>query len=129
MNVSIVSIVSICAGASIGALLRWVLAGRFNPMLPTLPPGTLAANLIGGYLIGIAVALFAAMPDLSPQWRLFIVTGFLGGLTTFSTFSAEVVTQLQQGRPGWALATAFFHLAGSLGLTGLGIATIGWLRG
>lgn len=122
------SIFSICAGASIGALLRWVLAGRFNPAMPLLPPGTLAANLIGGYLIGIAVAVFASMPDLSPQWRLFIVTGFLGGLTTFSTFSAEVVTQLQQGRPGWALATAFVHLVGSLALTALGIATVGWLR-
>ena len=125
----IASIASICAGASIGALLRWVLASRFNPMLPLLPPGTLAANLIGGYLIGIAVAVFTAMPDLSPQWRLFIVTGFLGGLTTFSTFSAEVVTQLQQGRPGWALATALLHLAGSFALTALGIATVGWLRG
>lgn len=124
----IYSIVSICAGASIGALLRWFLAGRFNPFHPFLPPGTLAANLIGGYLIGVAVAVFAAMPQLSPQWRLFIVTGFLGGLTTFSTFSAEVVTQLQQGRPGWAMATAFLHLAGSLALTALGIATVGWLR-
>jgi fluoride exporter len=124
----IASILSVCAGASIGALLRWVLASRLNPVLPALPPGTLVANLVGGYLVGIAVALFAAMPELPPQWRLFIVTGFLGGLTTFSTFSAEVVTQLLQGRPGWALATAFLHLAGSLALTALGIATVGWLR-
>lgn len=123
------SIASICAGASIGAVLRWLLAGRFNALLPSLPIGTLAANLIGGYLIGVAVACFAAMPELSPQWRLFVITGFLGGLTTFSTFSAEVVTQLQQGRPGWAVATAFFHLAGSLALTALGIATFAWLRG
>lgn len=124
----ILSIASVCAGASLGALLRWLLAGRFNPMLPLLPPGTLAANLIGGYLVGVAVALFVALPDVSPQWRLFVVTGFLGGLTTFSTFSAEVVTQLQQGRPGWALATAALHLAGSFALTALGIATVGWLR-
>ena len=124
----IYSIASICAGASLGALLRWLLAERFNPVHPFLPPGTLAANLIGGYLIGIAVALFAALPDLSPQWRLFVITGFLGGLTTFSTFSAEVVAQLQQGRPGWALATAVLHLAGSLLLTALGIATVAWLR-
>ena len=124
----LLSIASVCAGASLGALLRWFLAGRFNPMLPFLPPGTLAANLIGGYLVGVAVALFLALPDVSPQWRLFVVTGFLGGLTTFSTFSAEVVTQLQQGRPGWALATAALHLAGSFGLTALGIATVGWLR-
>jgi len=122
------SIVSICAGASLGALLRWVLAGRLNPLHPFLPAGTLAANLVGGYLVGIAIALFAALPDLSPQWRLFVITGFLGGLTTFSTFSAEVVVQLQQGRPGWALATAVAHLAGSLLLTALGIATVAWLR-
>ena len=122
------SVASICAGASLGALLRWFLAGRLNPMHPFLPPGTLVANLIGGYLVGVAVALFAALPGLSPQWRLFVITGFLGGLTTFSTFSAEVVEQLQQGRPGWALATAALHLAGSLALTVLGIATVGWLR-
>lgn len=123
------SIVSVCAGASIGALLRWFLAGRFNPFHPFVPPGTLAANLIGGYLIGVAIAVFAAMPQLPPQWRLFVVTGFLGGLTTFSTFSAEVVTQLQQGRAGWALVIALMHLGGSLTLTALGIATVGWARG
>ena len=122
------SILSICAGASLGALLRWVLAGRFNPLVPALPMGTLAANLIGGYLIGVAVAVFATMPQLPPQYRLFVVTGFLGGLTTFSTFSAEVVTQLQQGHTAWALATAFTHLLGSFALTALGIATVAWLR-
>ena len=127
MIASIASIASICAGASIGAVLRWFLAERFNPLLSGLPPGTLAANLIGGYLVGVAVACFAAMPDLSPQWRLFVITGFLGGLTTFSTFSAEVVERLQQGQPGWALAAAFFHLAGSLALTALGITTVAWL--
>ncbi len=121
-------VLSICAGASIGALLRWLLASRFNHVFPALPLGTLAANLIGGYLIGIAVAFFANHPDLSPQARLFVVTGFLGGLTTFSTFSAEVVTQLQQGQTSWALATALAHLLGSFALTALGIATVGWLR-
>jgi len=125
----LLSIASICAGASLGAVLRWLLAGRLNPLLPALPLGTLAANLVGGYLIGIAVAVFANHPGLSPQARLFVVTGFLGGLTTFSTFSAEVVTQAQQGHWPWALATAFAHLAGSLLLTALGIATVGWLRG
>lgn len=125
----IASILSISAGASLGALLRWLLAGRFNPFHPFLPPGTLLANLIGGYFIGVAVALFATMPDLSPQWRLFVVTGFLGGLTTFSTFSAEVVTQLQQGRPGWALTTALVHMAGSFALTALGIASVAYFRG
>ena len=111
-----------------GALLRWLLAGRLNPLFPALPPGTLAANLIGGYLVGIAVAVFANAPQLSPQARLFVVTGFLGGLTTFSTFSAEVVTQLQQGHTAWALATALAHLLGSFALTALGIGTVAWLR-
>jgi fluoride exporter len=125
---SIVSVVSICAGASLGALLRWLLAGRYNHLFPALPLGTLAANLIGGYLIGIAVAVFTHAPELSPQARLFVVTGFLGGLTTFSTFSAEVVTQLQQGHTAWALATALAHLLGSFALTALGIATVSWAR-
>lgn len=123
------SVLSISAGASLGALLRWVLAGRFNPLFPALPLGTLAANLVGGYLIGIAVAVFANAPSLSPQWRLFVVTGFLGGLTTFSTFSAEVVTQMQQGHGPWALATAFSHMLGSFALCALGMATVSLLRG
>jgi len=122
------SILSISTGASLGALLRWFLAGRLNHLVPNLPMGTLAANLIGGYLVGIAVAVFAHMPELSPQARLFVITGFLGGLTTFSTFSAEVVTQLQQGETAWALATALAHLLGSFALTALGIATVSWAR-
>lgn len=122
------SILSVCAGASLGALLRWVLSARFNPISAALPLGTLAANLIGGYLVGVAVAVFASMPQLPPQYRLFVVTGFLGGLTTFSTFSAEVVTQLQQGRTASALALALAHLLGSFALTALGIASVSWLR-
>ena len=122
------SIASICAGASLGALLRWLLAGRFNPVFPALPLGTLAANLVGGYLIGVAVAVFSEMPQLSPQARLFIITGFLGGLTTFSTFSAEVVQQLHEGHTSWALATALTHMLGSFALTALGIATVAWAR-
>jgi len=122
------SVVSISAGAALGALLRWLLAGRLNHLLPQLPLGTLAANLVGGYLIGVAIAVFAALPDLSPQARLFVVTGFLGGLTTFSTFSAEVVTQLQQGQISWALAITFTHLLGSLACTAMGVATVGLLR-
>ena len=86
--------------------------------------GTLAANLLGGYLVGIAVAYFAQNQGLAPEWRLFAITGFLGGLTTFSTFSAEVVTLLSRGQLGWAAATAAVHLAGSLALTALGIATV-----
>jgi fluoride exporter len=122
------SIAAICAGASLGAVLRWLLAAKFNPLFPALPLGTLAANLLGGYLVGVAVAVFSTMPQLSPQVRLLVVTGFLGGLTTFSTYSAEVVTQLQQGHAAWALATAFAHLLGSFALTALGIATVAWLR-
>jgi fluoride exporter len=122
------SVLSVAAGASIGALLRWVLAVRFNPVHPSLPLGTLAANLAGGYVIGVAIAYFAGRPDLPPEVRLFVITGFLGGLTTFSTFSAEVVTQLQRGEVGAALVTALAHMLGSFALTALGIATVAWLR-
>lgn len=122
------SLLAIAAGASLGAILRWVLANGLNALLPTLPPGTLAANLLGGYLIGVAVAFFAQHPSLPPAWRLFVVTGFLGGLTTFSTFSAEVVSNLMAGRPAWALATAAVHLLGSVGMTLLGIGTVALLR-
>jgi CrcB protein len=100
----------------------------FNHLFPALPPGTLIANLVGGYLIGVAMAVFAQAPGLAPEWRLFAITGFLGGLTTFSTFSAEVVTALQQGRLGWALATVGTHVLGSLALTLAGLATPGLLR-
>jgi CrcB protein len=122
----ILSILAICVGASVGAVLRWLLASRLNSLLPSLPPGTLVANLLGGYLIGIAVAFFAHHPSLSPQWRLLLVTGFLGGLTTFSTFSAEVVINLMEARMNWALATAAAHLLGSIAMTLLGIGTV-WL--
>ncbi|HEX4584037.1 MAG TPA: fluoride efflux transporter CrcB [Burkholderiaceae bacterium] len=111
-------------GSACGAWLRWWLGLRLNPLFPTVPLGTLASNLIGGYLVGIAVAVFAQNQALAPEWRLLAITGFLGGLTTFSTFSAEVVALLARGQLSWALATAFAHLAGSLGLTALGIATV-----
>ena len=117
------AIVAISLGAALGALSRWGLAVGLNHAFPALPPGTLVANLVGGYLIGLAVALFAQLPQLAPEWRLFVVTGFLGGLTTFSTFSAEVVHALQAGRTGWALATVAVHVGGSLALTLAGLAT------
>src|SRR5829696_59913 len=117
------SIAAVSAGASLGALLRWLLAMRLNPLWPALPLGTLAANLVGGYSIGLALGWLAQHPELPPQLRLFVVTGLLGGLTTFSTFSAEVVAHLEQGRLGWAFALAGAHLAGSLMLTALGLAT------
>ncbi len=124
----LLSIVAIGVGAALGALLRWALNMSLNAAFPALPPGTLLANLIGGYLIGLAIALFAQMPELSPAWRLFVITGFLGGLTTFSTFSAEVVLALQQGRLGWASAMVAAHLLGSLALTIAGLATGTWLK-
>ena len=113
---------AVCLGASAGALARWGLALWLNPVA-ALPLGTLAANLIGGYLVGIGVAVFQAMPQLDPVWRLALVTGFLGALTTFSSFSAEVVDMLQQQRYALAFGTAAVHLFGSLMLTLAGIWT------
>jgi len=110
---------SICAGACLGALARWRLGLWLNPG-GLIPWGTLAANLIGGYLIGVCVAVFQALPQLDPAWRLALVTGFLGALTTFSSFSAEVVGMLQQQRYLLALGTTSVHLLGSLLLTVLG---------
>lgn len=118
------SLLAISVGASLGAVLRWVLGLMLNTLFPTLPPGTLAANLLGGYLIGLAVAFFANHPDMSPVWRLLVITGFLGGLTTFSTFSAEVTTLIQQGRLLWATGEVGLHVIGSVLMTSLGIATI-----
>jgi CrcB protein len=122
------SIFAISLGASLGALLRWWLGLALNGLFPTIPPGTLAANLIGGYLVGLAIAFFATYTALAPEWRLLLITGFCGGLTTFSTFSAEIVTLLQQGRAAWAFAAAAAHLAGSVVMTLAGIATMVWLR-
>ena len=122
------AVIAISLGAALGALLRWGLGVGLNHLFPAVPPGTLAANLVGGYLVGLAMALFAQAPDVPPEWRLFVITGFLGGLTTFSTFSAEVVAALQQGRLGWAAATISTHVLGSLGLTLLGLATPALLR-
>jgi CrcB protein len=119
-----ISLLAIGGGAALGGWLRWVLGLWLNPLVAAMPLGTLAANLIGGYLVGAAVAVFHINVDLSPALRLFFITGFLGGLTTFSTFSAEVVAQIQRAEYGWAVATASLHLFGSLLMTGLGIFTI-----
>ncbi len=115
------SIVAVFGGAGCGALLRWWLGGWLNPVFPTVPLGTLAANLIGGLLVGLASAFFTHHGGVAPEWRLLIITGFLGGLTTFSTFSAEVVTLIGRQEHAWALGTASLHLIGSLTLTALGI--------
>lgn len=122
------SILAISLGASAGAVLRWLLGRALNALFPLIPIGTLAANLLGGYLIGVALAIFAALPQLAPEWRLLVITGFLGGLTTFSTFSAEVTTLLQQGRLQWAGAAIAVHVVGSLSMTILGMATVALLR-
>lgn len=126
------TIAAICIGASAGALARWQLGLWLNPSSMSfgslsLPWGTLAANLIGGYLVGVCVAVFQAMPELDPVWRLALVTGFLGALTTFSSFSAEVVGMLNQGRYSLALLTAGLHLLGSLTLTVIGIKSASYV--
>ena len=122
------SIIAIALGAAFGALLRWQLGSKLNSVFPTIPPGTLVANLIGAYVIGLCIAFFATYPAISPEWRLLVVTGFCGGLTTFSTFSAEITALLQQGRVSWALGAVAVHVAGSITMTFAGIGTIYLLK-
>ncbi|MEK7344911.1 MAG: fluoride efflux transporter CrcB [Pseudomonadota bacterium] len=124
------TVIAICVGACVGALSRWQLGLWLNPNPAHsgwLPWGTLAANLIGGYLIGVCMGVFQQLPELDPVWRLALVTGFLGALTTFSSFSSEVVSMLQQGRFALAATTASLHLFGSLLLTLLGLKTVSLL--
>jgi fluoride exporter len=123
------SFLAVGSGAMLGAWARWALGLWLNPLFPTLPVGTLAANLGGGYLIGLALAWFAMNPGVSPEARLLLVTGFLGALTTFSTFSAEAVTLLQRQQFGWAAAHMLLHLAGSLLATVLGMWTLRLVKG
>lgn len=120
------SLAAIALGATLGAWLRWGLSLWLNARLELLPLGTLAANLIGGYLIGICVGFLHDWPELSPAWRLLAVTGFLGGLTTFSTFSAEAVVLIERGAYGWALLHTGLHLLGSVALCIAGLATWRW---
>ena len=121
------SILALSAGASAGAISRWLLGLALNSLFPPIPLGTLAANLIGGYCIGLGMSFFAFFPSIAPEWRLFVSTGFLGALTTFSTFSAEVVALLQQGRFAMAASAAALHLCGSLIMTFLGITSFALL--
>lgn len=118
------SLIAIALGATLGAWARWGLSLWLNPMHQAVPLGTLAANLVGGYLIGLAVAGFAQTPGLAHEWRLFVITGLLGGLTTFSTFSAETVALLQRQDYAWAFGVIALHLLGSLAMTGLGLWTV-----
>ncbi|MBA6042452.1 fluoride efflux transporter CrcB [Pseudomonas sp. P66] len=115
------SLFVIAVGASLGAWLRWLLGMKLNALFPTIPPGTVVANMVGGYIIGLAIAFLAASPTLSPEWRLLIITGFCGGLTTFSTFSAETVALIQEGRLVWALGSISLHVLGSLAMTAAGL--------
>jgi fluoride exporter len=123
------SVVAISVGGSAGCLLRWLLNLWFSGTPSVVPLGTLAANLLGGYIVGVAFAFFALNTQLAPEWRLLVITGFCGGLTTFSSFSVEVVTMLRQDRLIWAFSTAMLHLAGSLLMTFAGIATVARLKG
>ncbi|MEQ5838081.1 fluoride ion transporter CrcB [Paraburkholderia acidicola] len=118
------SILAVGIGGAAGSLLRWLLGIRLNGVFPALPLGTLASNVIAGYVIGVAVAYFARHPGVAPEWRLFIITGLMGGLSTFSTFSAEVVQRLQDGRLGWAAGEIAIHVCASLAMTLLGIGTV-----
>jgi CrcB protein len=123
-----VGLVAVGVGAVVGAWLRWALSLGLNTVWPNLPLGTLTANLVGGFLIGVAVELFTLHPVLAPEIRLFVITGFLGSLTTFSAFSAEAVGLLQRGQFGWAFAMISAHLLGSLAMTLLGIVLVRTLQ-
>ena len=115
------SLLVIAIGASLGAWLRWLLGIKLNALFPTIPPGTVVANMVGGYIIGLALAFLAASPSLSPEWRLLIITGFCGRLTTISTFSAETVALIQEGRLLWAFGSISLHVVGSLVMTAAGL--------
>jgi len=117
------SILAIFCGAGLGALLRAGFNFATVSVAATLPLGTFISNMLGGYMIGLAIAFFGSNPNLSPEWKLFVITGFLGGLTTFSSFSAEVVAFIERGELAWALGTALLHLLGSIALTFIGILT------
>jgi fluoride exporter len=118
------AILAVGGGAAVGAWVRWYLGSALNPLFPTVPLGTLFANLIGGYLIGMLLGILPHYESLSPEMRLLMTTGFLGSLTTFSTFSAETVTLVMRGDYGWATAVVMLHVIGSLIMTGMGIWTM-----
>jgi len=121
---AVMSFLAVGCGAFLGAVLRWTFGIWLNPLLPTLPLGTLAANLLGGLVMGLAMGLFGQFQSLSPELRLFVTTGFLGGLTTFSTFSAETVTLMLRQQYAWTAAIIGAHLLGSLAMTLAGIGIV-----
>ncbi len=122
------SLFAVVFGGAVGCVARWMLGFLLNALFPAIPPGTVAANLIGCYLVGISLAYFGAHPELPPEWRLLVITGFMGGLTTFSSFSGEVVMLMRQDRLGMACTAMGLHLGGSLLLTFAGMATMSVLR-
>lgn len=122
------TIAAISVGAAVGALLRYALSLLLNAHIEALPLGTLVSNLIAAYVVGFAIAYIGSNASISTTWRLFIITGFAGGLSTFSTFSAELLFLLKDGRVGWSVATLFLHVCGSLCMTALGMACASALR-
>ena len=123
------SLLAVFIGGSVGSVLRWAVSMKMNPLNAHIPLGTLMVNLIGGFIIGLAMAIFTRMTHLDPTWKLLITTGFCGGLTTFSTFWLEVVYLMQDGRFGWALANMLLNLAGSLAMTLLAFMLVMWVNG
>lgn len=121
------AVLAVAIGSAAGGLLRWALSVKLNAAFPAFPPGTLVANMLGGYIVGFAIAYFSQAVSIPPEWRLLIITGFCGGLTTFSTFSAEVVAMMNEEQ--WVMAAAIVatHVAGSVAMTFLGIASWHWL--
>lgn len=128
MNAVLASAAAVGVGAAVGALARWQLGLWLTPAGAWIPWGTLAANLVGGFLVGVAVGVLELLPELNPLWRLLLITGFLGGLTTFSTFSAEVVGFFLQDKLGLALLTTLAHVVGSLLMTWVGLKAVQWLH-
>lgn len=123
------SLLAVFIGGGVGSVLRWAVSMKMNPLNAHIQLGTLMVNLIGGFIIGLAMAIFTRMTHLDPTWKLLITTGFCGGLTTFSTFSLEVVYLMQDGRFGWALANMLLNLAGSLAMTLLAFMLVMWVNG
>ena len=122
-------LLAVFVGGGTGSVLRWWLGMKFNPMHHAIPIGTLIANLLGAFIIGAGLAWFNRLTHVDPMWKLLITTGFCGGLTTFSTFSAEVVSLLQEGRLGWAAGAIATHVSGSLLMTLLGLFSMNWMLG
>lgn len=119
-------LISIALGSILGAWLRWLIGLKLNPIFPAIPLGTVTVNFIGGFIIGFAISYFS-QSALSPNYKLFVITGFCGALTTFSTFSAEIIALLQQGKLSYAVAAIIIHVIGSLVFTLIGMSLHQWL--